>query len=102
MQERVRPLAGWALIRVEKRQEKTTQSGIVLPVTGKNRQRRAEVLAMGSPRFLESGRLVECEAKAGDAVFYMHHNVAQGIGNVDEEEGICLIPQEEIIGVIES
>jgi chaperonin GroES len=100
--EKIRPLHEWAVIQPDPlAKEEVSKGGLILPKVGKNKRRRATVMAVGPGKLLELGKRVEPEIKAGDRVVYMEHNVLQGALDVDDERGLCLIPIGEIIGVIE-
>ena len=99
--ERIRPLHDWAVIEVEKIEERTA-GGLYVPQNAKNLRRRGRVKAVGPGKWLELGKRAEPEVKVGDVVIYMHHNVMQGISRADEEQGDCLIPISEIVAVVES
>src|SRR5207249_1081416 len=50
--------------------EKTTQGGIVLPDTAKDKPQRGEVLAVGEGHVRRDGKKVALTVKAGDTVFF--------------------------------
>lgn len=65
----IKPMSDRILIRPTE-QEETTQSGIVLPDTAKERPQEGEVVAVGPGRYLSNGKRLEMELKAGDKVIF--------------------------------
>ena len=65
----IKPMSDRILIRPTE-QEETTASGIILPETAKERPQEGEVLAVGPGRYLDNGKRLEMEIKAGDKVIY--------------------------------
>ncbi len=65
----IKPMSDRILIRPTE-QEDMTQSGIILPDTAKERPQEGEVLAVGPGRYLDNGKRLEMEIKAGDKVIY--------------------------------
>ena len=65
----IKPMSDRILIRPTE-QEGTTASGIILPDTAKERPQEGEVLAVGPGRYLDNGKRLEMELKAGDKVIY--------------------------------
>ena len=70
---KIRPLADRVLIKEisETQEEKTTKSGIIIPVTVSEDKgaKRGEVIAAGPGRH-EEGKLVPVSVKAGDKVLF--------------------------------
>ena len=65
----IKPMSDRIIIRPTE-QEDMTQSGIILPDTAKERPQEGEVLAVGPGRYLDNGKRLEMEIKAGDKVIY--------------------------------
>ena len=65
----IKPMSDRILIRPTE-QEGTTASDIILPDTAKERPQEGEVLAVGPGRYLDNGKRLEMELKAGDKVIY--------------------------------
>jgi len=63
----VRPLRDQVLIRRLEEQEQNV-GGIIIPDTAKEKPQKAQVVAVGSGRVLESGERVPLDLKAGDKV----------------------------------
>ena len=65
----IKPMSDRILIRPTE-QEETTKSGIFLPDTAKERPQEGEVVAVGPGRYLNNGKRLEMELKAGDKIIY--------------------------------
>jgi len=93
----IRPLHDRVVVkRLE--EEESTQGGIIIPDSAKEKPQRAEVLAVGPGKKNDDGTVVPTDVKKGDKVLFGKYS-----GNeitVDGEE--CLIMREdEILAVIE-
>ena len=79
-------------------EEESTQGGIIIPDSAKEKPQKAEVLAVGPGKKNDDGIVIPPEVKKGDKVLFGKYS-----GNeitVDGEE--CLIMREdEILAVIE-
>lgn len=69
MDMKVRPLSDKVLVIVLEAEEKT-KGGIILPDTAKEEKTEGKVIAVGSGRVLESGKVQPLEVKKGDRVIY--------------------------------
>jgi chaperonin GroES len=50
--------------------EETTKGGIIIPDTAKEKPMQGEILAVGSGKIAEDGKLVPMSLKVGDKVLY--------------------------------
>jgi len=64
---RVRPLHDRVLIKRIEEQE-TVRGGIIIPDTAKEKPQEGEVVAVGSGKRLEDGKVLPLEVKEGDRV----------------------------------
>jgi chaperonin GroES len=78
--------------------ETTTVGGIVLPDSAKEKPQRAEVLAVGPGKLLESGKRSQVDVKPGDVVVYSKYGGTEI--KVGGEEYIIL-RADDILGVVE-
>lgn len=99
--EQVRPIHDMILLQPEANPE-TTQGGIVIPKTVRDKTQLGTVLRVGPGRVLESGRRVEPEVKPGDRVLYLENTIAQRINAASIEGDPVLLPEVEIIAVVEA
>ena len=83
----IKPMADRIVIRPTKREE-TTKGGIFLPDTARERPQEGEVVAVGPGRYLNTGKRMEMELKAGDKVIYSKYAGTEI--EVDDEELLVL------------
>jgi chaperonin GroES len=65
----VRPLGDRILVRRVEEAEKT-RGGIIIPDSAKERPLEGKVIAVGSGKRLEDGKLVKLDVKAGDRILF--------------------------------
>ena len=93
----IRPLHDRVVVkRLE--EEETSQGGIIIPDSAKEKPQKGEVLAVGPGKKNDEGKIVAMDVKKGDKVLFGKYS-----GNELKIEGEeCLIMREdEILGVIE-
>ena len=94
----IRPLHDRVLIkRVE--EEQKTKGGIIIPDTAKEKPAEGKVVAVGSGRILEDGKVRALDVKKGDRVLFGKYSGTEV--KVDGEE-LIIMREEDILGVIES
>ena len=84
---KLEPLADRLVVKPIEREE-VTKSGIVLPDTAKERPQEGEVIAVGSGRKSEDGKLIPMDVKVGDVVIYAKYGGTEI--KIDGEELIIL------------
>ena len=92
----IKPLGERIVVKV-KEKDMTTASGIVLPDTAKEKSQEGEVVAVGTGKMLECGKVAPMEVKKGDRVLFAKYS-----GNevkVDDEEYL-IIRQSDILAVL--
>jgi chaperonin GroES len=93
---KVRPLRDRVLVRrIEEAEEKVGR--IIVPDTAKEKPQSAEVIAVGSGRFLDSGERVPLTLKAGDRVLLGKWS---GTEVKIEDEDYLILKEDEILGVL--
>ena len=92
----IKPLGDRVVIKVLETEE-TTESGIVLPGSAKEKPQMAEVLAVG-PGGMVDGKRVEMEVKVGDKVIYSKYAGTEV--KIDDEEYI-IVRQNDILAIVE-
>ena len=94
---KLRPLHDRVIVkRLE--QETKTASGIVIPDTAAEKPDTGEVIAVGTGRVLEDGKVRPLDVKAGDKILFGKYS-----GQTVKVEGqeYLVIREEDIMGVIE-
>jgi len=94
----IRPLQDRLVIqRVE--EDDTTQGGIVLPDTAKERPSRGKVIAAGNGKKLDSGQVQPLDVKIGDIVLFGKYAGTEV--KLDEEE-FLVMREDDVMGVVEA
>ena len=92
----IQPMADRVVIRPTE-QEETTKSGIYLPDTAKEKPQEGEVVSAGPGRYLNNGKRLEMELKAGDKVIYSKYAGTEI--NVEDEE-LLVMSSNDILAKI--
>jgi chaperonin GroES len=93
----IRPLHDRVLVkRVE--EGESMHGGLYIPDSAKEKPQRAEVVAVGGGKLLESGGRAEVDVKAGDKILFGKYSGSEI--KVDGEEYLIL-REDEILGVLE-
>lgn len=66
---KIKPLGDRVLVEILEAEEKT-KGGIILPDTAKEEKTEGKVVAVGSGKVLESGKVQPIEVKKGDRVIF--------------------------------
>jgi len=92
-----RPLHDRILIkRIEEKE--TAKGGIIIPDTAKEKPQEGEVIAVGSGKRDEDGKVVPLDVKAGDRILFGKYSGTEI--KIDNEEYLIL-KEEEVLGVLE-
>ena len=92
----IKPLADRVVTKMAEAEE-TTQSGIILAGSAKEKPQFAEVIAVG-PGGVVDGKEVKMEVKAGDQVIYSKYSGTEV--KLDEDEYI-IVRQSDILAIIQ-
>ena len=94
---KMRPLHDRILVkRVE--EEAKTKGGIIIPDTAKEKPQEAKVVAVGSGRVTDEGKMVALEVKKGDRVLFGKYSGSEV--QIDGEEHL-IIREEDVLAIIE-
>ncbi len=94
---KMRPLHDRILVkRVD--EETKTKGGIIIPDTAKEKPQEAKVVAVGSGRVTDEGKVVALEVKKGDRVLFGKYSGSEV--QLDGEEHL-IIREEDILAIIE-
>jgi len=94
---KMRPLHDRILVkRVE--EEAKTKGGIIIPDTAKEKPQEAKVVAVGSGRVTDDGKVVALEVKKGDRVLFGKYSGSEV--QIDGEEHL-IIREEDVLAIIE-
>jgi len=79
--------------------EKKTKSGIVIPDTvEKEKPEQGEVIAVGSGKITEDGKIIPLSVKVGDKVLFTKYGPTEV--KIDEEEYL-VVKEEDILAILE-
>ena len=94
---KVRPLQDRILVRRVAEEEKT-KGGIIIPDTAKEKPTEGEVIAVGSGKVDDKGKLRPLEVKKGDRILFGKYS-----GNEIKIDGVehLILREDEILGVLE-
>src|SRR5881628_2894974 len=93
---KVRPLHDRVLIKRIEEQE-TIRGGIIIPDTAKEKPQEGEVVAVGTGKRLEDGKVIPLEVKEGDRVLFGKYSGTEI--KVDDNEYLIL-REDEILGIL--
>jgi len=94
---KIRPLHDRVIVkRLE--EERTTASGIVIPDSATEKPDTGEVLAVGTGKLLEDGKVRAVDVKVGDKVLF---GKSSGQTVKIEGEEMLVMREEDIMGVLE-
>ena len=93
----IRPLQDRILVRRVQEEEKT-KGGIIIPDTAKEKPIEGEIVAVGSGKVLENGKVRALDVKAGDRILFGKY-----AGNEIQVNGVehLILREDEILGVVE-
>jgi len=97
MSSKIRPLADRIVVKVIEETQQTT-GGIFIPDSAREKPQRAEVLAVGPGKVLDSGAREEMEVKVGDIVLFTRYGGSDV--KMDNAE-YKILSVKDILGIIE-
>lgn len=95
---KVRPLGDKVLVEILEAEEKT-KGGIILPDTAKEEKAEGKIVAVGSGKTLESGKVQPLEVKKGDRVIFGKYT---GDEVTIEGKKHKILQEKDILAVVES
>jgi chaperonin GroES len=92
-----RPLHDRVLVkRTEK--EETSQGGIIIPDSAKEKPQEGEVIAVGEGKKLENGERMKMDVKKGDRILFGKYS---GSEIKMEGEEYVILREDEILGIVD-
>lgn len=92
-----KPLKDRVLVRYSEEPEKSA-GGIFIPETAKEKPQKGEVIAVGSGKITDDGKVQAMEIKVGDVVLFEKYSGSKI--NMDNEEYL-IIREDDILGIEE-
>ena len=94
---KIRPIHDRVIVkRLE--EERKTPSGIVIPDTAAEKPDQGEVIAVGSGKITDEGRVLPTTVKAGDRVLFGKYS---GQTVIVEGQELLVMREEDIMGIVE-
>jgi chaperonin GroES len=94
----LKPLHDRILVR-RKEEEEQRQGSIIIPDTAKEKPQEATVLAVGSGRISDDGKVQPLDVKEGDTVVFGKYAGTEV--KIDGEE-LLIIREDDVLGVLET
>ena len=94
----IRPLNDRIIVKRVK-EERKTASGIVIPDTAAEKPDQGEVIAVGTGKVLDDGKIRKIDIKVGDRVLFAKY-AGQAV-NVKGEE-VLVMREDDVMGVLEA
>jgi chaperonin GroES len=93
----IRPLHDRVIVR-RTQEEKTTESGLIIPDSATEKPSKGEILAVGHGRINDNGDVIALDVKVGDQVLF-----GQYAGNEikADSETLLVMREDDIVAVIE-
>ncbi|NDU80316.1 MAG: co-chaperone GroES [Ferrovum sp.] len=95
---KIRPLHDRVIVK-RMEEERKTASGIVIPGNAAEKPDQGEILAVGTGKVLEDGKIRPLEVKVGDRVLFGKYS-GQAVKVHGDE--LLVMREEDIMGVVES
>ena len=94
---KVRPLQDRLLVRRVEEEEKT-KGGIIIPDSAKEKPIEGEVIAVGSGKILDNGKVLPLEVRPGDRILFGKYS-----GTDIKLDGVehLILREDEVLGVIQ-
>jgi len=93
---KIKPLGDRVVIQAAESKEQT-RGGIVLPDTAKEKPQEGKVVAVGTGKKTDDGKLVPLSVKVGDIVLYGKYSGTEI--TVDEKEYL-IVREEDILAIV--
>ncbi|MBI4597354.1 MAG: co-chaperone GroES [Candidatus Omnitrophica bacterium] len=94
----IKPLRDRIVVRALEAQE-VTKSGIVLPDSAKEKPQEGKVVAVGTGRLLDDGKIKALDVKTGDRVLYGKY---AGSEVTVEDQEYLILREEDILAIVQS
>ena len=95
---KIRPLHDRVLVKRIEPGDKTSVGGIIIPDTAKEKPQEGEVMAVGSGKMLENGKVQPMNVKVGDRILFGKYSGTDV--KIDDEEYL-IMREDDILGVLE-
>lgn len=93
---KIRPLRDRIIVRRLDGEEKT-KGGIIIPESAQEKPQEAEVIAVGTGKQLEDGKVIPLEVKKGDRILFGKYS---GTEVKIEGDEYLMIREEDVLGIL--
>lgn len=93
----LRPLKDRVLVKYSEEAEKSA-GGLYIPDTAKEKPQRGEIVAVGSGKITDDGKVQKMEVKVGDIVLFEKYSGSKI--NIDNTEYL-IIREDDILGIVQ-
>ena len=90
------PLADRVVVRAQDAEE-TTAGGLIIPDTAKEKPQEGRIVACGTGKKTNEGKLISMDVKVGDKVLYVKYSGTEI--KLDDQEYL-IMHQEDILGIL--
>lgn len=94
---KIKPIGDRVLLKHTDDKKEQVRGGIIIPDSAKEKPQEAEVVALGTGKKDENGKLTAFEVKVGDRVLISKYG---GTEVKIEDEKYTLVREDDILGVI--
>jgi chaperonin GroES len=95
--KKIRPLHDRVIVR-RLEEERKSAGGIVIPDTAKEKPVQGEVIAVGTGKIMEDGKVRPLDVKVGDKILFGKYSGTEV--KVGDEE-LLVMREEDIMGIVE-
>lgn len=95
--KKIRPLHDRVIVR-RLEEERKSAGGIVIPDTAKEKPIQGEVIAVGTGKIMEDGKVRPLDVKVGDKILFGKYSGTEV--KVGDEE-LLVMREEDIMGIVE-
>lgn len=92
-----KPLKDRVLVKYSEEPQKSS-GGLYIPDTAKEKPQKGEIIAVGSGKVNEDGKVHPMDVKVGDIVLFEKYSGSKI--NIDNEE-FLIIKEDDILGIVE-
>ncbi|BCX13768.1 MAG: 10 kDa chaperonin [Candidatus Dojkabacteria bacterium] len=94
----IKPIGGYILVKPQAEEEKTA-SGLIIQTSGKGeRPQRGEIIALGTGKLDENGKVIPFNVKVGDMVMFKKYSPEEV--EIDGEEYL-IMQESDILAILE-
>lgn len=93
----MKPLGNRVLVK--RAEAKATKGGILLPDSAREKPKMGEVVAVGSGKPDEEGKIMPMNVKAGDKILFSAYAGTE-VKTDDSKENYLIMTEDEILGIL--